>query len=76
MLRWIRTTINESERAMKSSRVGRKGRAILATTSQGIVLDGTEKQKKHYLPKLASGEIIASFALTEPEAHLTASMDK
>ena len=35
---------------------------------QGIVLDGTEKQKRHYLPKLASGEIIASFALTEPDS--------
>jgi acyl-CoA dehydrogenase len=36
--------------------------------SQGIVLDGTEEQKRKYLPKLASGEIIASFALTEPGA--------
>jgi len=36
--------------------------------SQGIVIDGTEAQKAHYLPKLASGELIASFALTEPEA--------
>jgi len=36
--------------------------------AQGIVLDGTEKQKRHYLPKLASGEIIASFALTEPDS--------
>jgi acyl-CoA dehydrogenase len=36
--------------------------------SQGIVLDGTEEQKRKYLPRLASGEIIASFALTEPDA--------
>lgn len=36
--------------------------------SQGIVLDGTEEQKRRYLPKIATGEIIASFALTEPEA--------
>jgi acyl-CoA dehydrogenase len=36
--------------------------------SQGIVIDGTEEQKRKYLPRLASGEIIASFALTEPEA--------
>jgi len=34
----------------------------------GIVIDGTEEQKQKYLPKLASGEIIGSFALTEPEA--------
>jgi acyl-CoA dehydrogenase len=36
--------------------------------SQGIVIDGTPEQKAHWLPKLASGEVIASFALTEPEA--------
>jgi acyl-CoA dehydrogenase len=36
--------------------------------SQGIVIDGTEEQKRKYLPRLASGEIIASFALTEPGA--------
>jgi acyl-CoA dehydrogenase len=29
---------------------------------------GTEAQKKKYLPGIASGEIITSFALTEPEA--------
>ena len=34
----------------------------------GIVFDGTEQQKRHYLPKLASGELIGSFALTEPDA--------
>ena len=36
--------------------------------SQAIVIDGTPEQKAHYLPRLASGEIIGSFALTEPEA--------
>jgi acyl-CoA dehydrogenase len=34
----------------------------------GIVFDGTEQQKRNYLPKLASGELIGSFALTEPDA--------
>ena len=36
--------------------------------SQGIVIDGTEEQKRRYLPRMASGEIIGSFALTEPGA--------
>ena len=36
--------------------------------SQGIVISGTDAQKQRYLPKLANGEIIGSFALTEPEA--------
>jgi len=36
--------------------------------SQGIVIDGTEEQQRKYLPRLAAGEIIASFALTEPNA--------
>jgi len=31
-----------------------------------IVLFGTEEQKKKYLPKLATGEKIAAYALTEP----------
>src|SRR5918993_2359874 len=36
--------------------------------SQGIVLAGTDEQKQKYLPKLASGELVGSFALSEPEA--------
>ncbi len=36
--------------------------------SQGIVISGNEEQKKKYLPKIASGEIVGSFALTEPDA--------
>ncbi|MBT3659226.1 MAG: acyl-CoA dehydrogenase [Rhodospirillaceae bacterium] len=36
--------------------------------SQGIVIDGTEAQKREYLPKIASGEYVTSFALTEPDA--------
>src|SRR5262245_39342305 len=31
-----------------------------------IVLFGTQEQRKKYLPKLASGELIAAYALTEP----------
>jgi acyl-CoA dehydrogenase len=36
--------------------------------SLGLVLDGTEEQKQSWLPRLASGEVIASFALTEPDS--------
>ena len=47
-------------------------RSIIGTTvgigSQGILMDGTPEQQAQWLPKLATGEIIASFALTEPEA--------
>jgi acyl-CoA dehydrogenase len=47
-------------------------RSLFGTTvgigSQGILMDGTEEQKARYLPKLATGELIASFALTEPDA--------
>jgi acyl-CoA dehydrogenase len=35
--------------------------------SQGIVIDGTAAQKARYLPRLASGEIIGAFCLTEPD---------
>jgi acyl-CoA dehydrogenase len=36
--------------------------------SQGLVMFGSDEQKQKYLPGIASGEIITSFALTEPEA--------
>jgi len=35
--------------------------------SQGIVMDGTPEQKQTWLPAVASGDVIASFALTEPD---------
>jgi acyl-CoA dehydrogenase family protein 9 len=35
---------------------------------KGILLFGTDAQKAEYLPKLASGEHVAAFALTEPSA--------
>jgi len=47
-------------------------RSLLGTTvgigSQGLVMDGTPAQKAQWLPRLASGEVIASFCLTEAEA--------
>lgn len=40
---------------------------------KGILLYGTEEQKKKYLPKVASGEHIAAFCLTEPSSGSDAS---
>ena len=35
--------------------------------SQGLVMAGSPEQKAHWLPRIASGEIVTSFALTEPD---------
>ena len=47
-------------------------RSLIGTNNgigaSGIIIDGTAEQKQKYLPRLASGELIASFALTEPDA--------
>jgi acyl-CoA dehydrogenase len=47
-------------------------RSVIGTNvgigSQGVVMFGTDAQKREWLPKLASGEIVSSFCLTEPEA--------
>jgi acyl-CoA dehydrogenase len=47
-------------------------RSVIGTNngigSIGILLDGSEEQKQHYLPKLAAGDLIGSFCLTEPDA--------
>ena len=34
--------------------------------TEPILLFGSEEQKKHWLPQLASGELLGAFALTEP----------
>jgi acyl-CoA dehydrogenase len=47
-------------------------RSVIGTNvgigSQGVVMFGSDLQKREWLPKLASGEVVASFALTEPGA--------
>ena len=35
--------------------------------SQGLVMEGSDAQKAEWLPKIASGDIVTSFALTEPD---------
>src|SRR5713101_8138583 len=41
--------------------------------SEPILLFGTEEQKRRWLPRLASGELLGAFALTEPSAGSDAS---
>ncbi|MFK8021561.1 MAG: acyl-CoA dehydrogenase family protein [Pseudomonadales bacterium] len=36
--------------------------------SQALIIDGTDEQKQRYLAKMATGEIIGAFCLTEPES--------
>jgi acyl-CoA dehydrogenase len=67
--------LNITEEAGVIRELGRTSlafRSVIGTTvgigSQGIVIDGTEEQKREWLPRLASGEVTASFALTEPAA--------
>ena len=46
-------------------------RSVIGTNngigSQGIIVDGTAVQKAYWLPKMATGLVIGSFALTEPD---------
>lgn len=64
--------VEEVRVAFELGRTSPAFRSLLGTNngigSQGIVIDGTEEQKRKYLPKLASGALIGSFALTEPDS--------
>lgn len=35
--------------------------------ARGLIFEGTDAQKAEYLPRLASGELMSAFALTEPD---------
>jgi len=65
-------TFEECQVVMELGRAAPAFRSVIGTNngigSQGLVMDGTDAQKSHYLPRLASGEYIGSFALTEPDA--------
>ena len=54
------------------------GQAILSCTfgSEMIQAFGSEKQKKHYLPPLVTGDAIIGFAITEPDAGSDVTMVK
>jgi acyl-CoA dehydrogenase len=67
--------LNMEEEVMVAFELGQTSpafRSVIGTNvgigSQGVVMFGTDEQKREWLPKLASGEVVASFALTEPEA--------
>ncbi len=66
------TMAEEAQVIFELGRTSFAYRSVIGTTvgigSQGIVMDGTPEQKAEWLPKLASGEMFASFALTEPGA--------
>jgi acyl-CoA dehydrogenase len=66
-------TMEEEVRvAFELGRTSPAFRSIFGTNigigSQGLVVDGSEEQRRKYLPRLATGELISSFALTEPES--------
>lgn len=65
-------TMNEECRvAIELGRTSPAFRSTFGTNvgigSQGLVMAGSAEQKQQWLPKIASGEIVTSFALTEPE---------
>ncbi|MEI2774898.1 MAG: acyl-CoA dehydrogenase family protein [Tetrasphaera sp.] len=66
------TMSEEVQLAMVLGRTAPAFRSMFGTNNgiagQVLVNFGTQEQKERYLPRLASGEAIASFALTEPDA--------
>src|SRR5713226_3467960 len=60
------TVLAEKVAAYASFAVSHGGHSGIGTLP--IVYFGTEEQKKKYLPKLATGELIAAYCLSEPQA--------
>jgi acyl-CoA dehydrogenase len=62
----------EAEIVFEFGRAQPAFRSVFGSTvgigSQGIVMDGTAAQKHRYLPRMAAGDLVGAFALTEPEA--------
>lgn len=65
------TMLEECRVAIEMGRTTPAFRSTFGTNvgigSQGLVMAGTPEQKAQWLPRIASGEIITSFALTEPD---------
>ncbi|MEO7178499.1 MAG: acyl-CoA dehydrogenase family protein [Allosphingosinicella sp.] len=67
--------LNMSEEVRVALELGRTTpafRSVFGTNvgigSQGLAMAGSDAQKAQWLPRIASGEIVTSFALTEPGA--------
>ena len=65
------TMLEEAKVAIELGRTTPAFRSAFGTNvgigSQGLVMAGSPEQKAKWLPKIASGEIVTSFALTEPD---------
>ena len=65
------TMLEEAKVAIELGRTTPAFRSSFGTNvgigSQGLVMAGNDAQKAAWLPRIASGEIITSFALTEPD---------
>ncbi|WP_343520321.1 acyl-CoA dehydrogenase family protein [Sphingomonas sp.] len=65
------TMLEECRVAIEMGRTTPAFRSTFGTNvgigSQGLVMAGTPEQKAQWLPRIASGEIVTSFALTEPD---------
>jgi acyl-CoA dehydrogenase len=65
------TMLEEARVAIELGRTTPAFRSSFGTNvgigSQGLVMAGNDAQKFEWLPRIASGEIITSFALTEPD---------
>ncbi len=63
------------EEALVAMAIGKTSpafRSIFGTNNgigaQGILIDGTPEQKARYVPRLATGELLSAFCLTEPDS--------
>ena len=65
------TMLEEAKIAIELGRTTPAFRSTFGTNvgigSQGLVMAGTPEQKAQWLPGIASGDVITSFALTEPD---------
>jgi len=65
------TARQETQIAMVFGGTALAFRSLLATNigigARGLIFEGADEQKQTYLPRMASGELMSAFALTEPD---------